>query len=233
MKRVSKWFVIMAVLWLPLSMAAQDVPPLKQENDALMSDIDKLEALILKEKEKCDSLRSSWYNTCVGYLKKGEFKADELNLLIKQTIPEIDGQELLNELIRAQKCYDEGKPYQFQGGFQLPLIDTVVDHAASSTEKQQKGKRGNDAVKRYNRNYKKYKSSAKEEPSDDNDDDMTEVPPRQEVPVKDDDTTPVSTPVVSDARSAKPIKSKEEKTGDKGEMEEGRSKKTKNSDGSI
>lgn len=256
----------MVVAILPLSMDAQDVSALvKLSNDysQLETQISELDSLINQEEEKFFALRSYWYKTCRGYLQERQFKAEELQSLINQTIPEIDGQELYDELLYAKDCLDSGNEYQYKE-IPAPTRNSVVTPTTSPENKPKENNKKNDGEKKAEKNNKKNdkkndkktppSNAKKENPVVDNDADKKDKTPKQEEPIvtdpskdrngedkpsapvvkkdsdKEDETTPVTTPVVSDPKTSNP--SKVEKKRDKGEMEEGTSKKSKNNDGS-
>ena len=237
MKNLTRILMIMVVAILPLSMDAQDVDALVElsnQYSQLKTQINELNGLIKQEEEKSFTLRTSWYNTCKAYLQKRQFKAEELQSLINQTIPEIDGQELYDELLNAKNSLDSGNEYQYKD-IPAPTRNSVVTPTASSNKKPKK-------------------NNKKENPVVDNDADKEDTTPKQEEPIvtdpskdrngedkpsapvvkkdsdKEDETAPVTTPVVSDPKKSNP--SKVEKKRDKGDMEEGTSKKSKNKDGS-
>lgn len=230
----------MVVALQPLTIAAQDVSALVESYSQLKTQINELNAFIKQEEEKNFALRLSWYNTCKKYLQESQFKAEELESLINQTILEIDGQELYEALIYAKGCFDGGKEYQYTD-IPAPTRNSVVTPVASNKPKES-DKKSNPPS-----------NENKEKPVADNDADKMDMTPKQEEPIvtdpskdrngedkpaapvvkndsdKNDKTSPVTTPVVPDSKSAKPSKVN---TRDKGEMEEGTSKKSKNSDGS-
>lgn len=254
--------MIMVVAILPLSIHAQDVDALVElsnQYSQLKAQINELNGLIKQEEDKSFTLRTSWYNTCKIYLQKREFKAEELASLINQTIPEIDGQELYDALLDAKNCLDSGKEYQYKD-IPAPTRNSVVTPTASSNNKPKEKNKKNDGKKNADNNNKKNEKKTppsndkKENPVVDNDADKKDTTPKQEEPIvtdpskdrngedkpsapvvkkasdKEDETAPVTTPVVSDPKKSNP--SKVEKKRDKGEMEEGTSKKSKNNDGS-
>lgn len=243
MKNLKKILMIVAFAILPLSIEAQDVSALvklSKEYSQLETQITELNALIKQEEEKSYTLRFSWYNTCKTYLQKGQFKAEELESLINQTIPDIDGQGLYDELLYAKECFDEGKEYQYED-IPVPTRDIVGAPVASSENKPKENNKRNGDDKNTkpvvdNDAEKKDKTSKQEEPivtdpsKDRNGEDKPSVPVKEKVSDKDEKTTPVTTPIESDPKSSNP--SKGEKKRNKGEMEEGTSKKSKNNDGS-
>lgn len=203
--------MIMIAVMLPLSSVAQDISSLAKltnEYKQLLTQIKELNNSIMQEEEKAYALRLSWYNTCKEYLQKGELRAEELESLINQTVPEIDGQDLFEELLRAKQCLNSGKEYWYKE-IPAPTWDYEVDPVAPSSQ---------------------------DEPilTDPSEDRPGETKPGAPVVNKDtdndDETNPVITPVMPDPRTVNP--SKVEKRRDKGEMEEGTSKKPKNNDGS-
>lgn len=262
MKNLTRILMIMVVAILPLSMEAQDVSALVKlvnEHSQLETQIKELKGLIKQEEDKSFDLRTSWYNTCKAYLQKRQLKAEELASLKNQTIPEIDGQELYDELLRAMVCLDSGNEYQYKD-IPAPTRNSVVTPKASSNNKPKKNSKKKDGNNKADKNNKK--NNKKTPPSNekkentvvDNDADKKDTTPKQEEPIvtdpskdrygedkpsapvvkkdsdKEDETVPVTTPVVSDPKKSNP--SKVEKKRDKGEMEEGTSKKSKNNDGS-
>lgn len=58
--------------------------------------------------------KKEWYNVCVKYLMSGKLSTDELENLLKDTYPEIDGEDLYNEIKRALDCIAENKPYIYR-----------------------------------------------------------------------------------------------------------------------
>lgn len=262
MKNLTRILMIMVVAILPLSMDAQDVEALVElsnQYSQLQTQIKELNGLIKQEEDKSFTLRTSWYNTCKIYLQKRQFKAEELQSLINQTIPEIDGQELYDELLNAKDCLDSGNEYQYKD-IPAPTRNSVVTPTASSNNKPKENSKKKDGNKNVDKNNKKKdkktppSNDKKENPVVDNDADKKDTTPKQEEPIvtdpskdrngedkpsapvvkkdsdKEDETAPVTTPVVSDPKKSNP--SKVEKKRDKGEMEEGTSKKSKNNDGS-
>lgn len=263
MKNLTKILMITVVTILPLSMVAQD--NLKEfeatynEYKRLKQREQELNNLIKIEEENSYNLRLRWYNTCKSYLQKKQFKAEELQSLITQTIPEIDGEELYDELKRAKDCFDGGNEYQYKD-IPAPTMNSVVTPKASSNNKPKKNSKKKDGNNKADKNNKKNdkktppSNEKKENPVVDNDADKKDTTPKQEEPIvtdpskdrngedkpsapvvkkdsdKEDETSPVTTPVVSDPKKSNP--SKVEKKRDKGEMEEGTSKKLKNNDGS-
>lgn len=248
MKNLTRILMIMVVATLPLSMEAQDVSALVKlvnEHSQLETQIKELKALIKQEEDKSFDLRTSWYNTCKVYLQKRQLKAEELASLINQTIPEIDGQELYDELLNAKDCLDSGNEYQYKD-IPAPTRNSVVTPTASSNKKPKKNNKKNDGNKITDKNNKK--NDKKENPVVDNDADKKDTTPKQEEPIvtdpskdrngedkpsapvvkKDSDKEDETVPVVSDPKKSNP--SKVEKKRDKGEMEEGTSKKSKNND---
>lgn len=245
MKNLTRILMIMVVAILPLSMDAQDVSALvKLSNDysQLETQIKELNGLIKQEEDKSFTLRTSWYNTCKAYLQKRQFKAEELASLINQTIPEIDGQELYDELLYAKECFDEGKEYQYKD-IQVPTRDIVVTPVASSESKSKENNTRNDDDKntdkkpvvdndaeKMDRTPKQEETIVTDPSKDRNGEDKPSVPVKEKESDKDEKTTPVTTPMESDSKSSNP--SKVEKKRNKGDMEEGTSKKSKNNDGS-
>ena len=262
MKNLTRILMIMVVAILPLSTEAQDVSALvklSNEYSQLETQIKELNGLIKQEEDKSFNLRSSWYNTCKIYLQKRQFKAEELQSLITQTIPEIDGEELYDELLNAKDCLDSGNEYQYKD-IPVPNRNSVVTPTASSNNKPKENSKKKDGNKNADKNNKKNdkktppSNDKKENPVVDNDADKEDTTPKQEEPIvtdpskdrngedkpsapvvkkdsdKEEETAPVTTPVVSDPKNSNP--SKVVKKRDKGEMEEGTSKRAKNNDGS-
>ena len=257
MKNLTRILMIMVVAILPLSMEAQDFSALRElldEHSQLETQINELNGLIKQEEDKSFTLRTSWYNTCKVYLQKRQFKAEELQSLINQTIPEIDGQELYDELLNAKDCLDSGKEYQYKD-IPAPTRNSVVTPTASSNQKPKKNNKKDDG----NKNTDK-KNDKKTPPSDDknenpvvdndadmdttlkqvepivtdpsndrNGEDQPSAPDVKKDSDKKDETAPVTTPVVSDPKNSNP--SKVGKKRNNGEMEEGTIKKKYN-DGS-
>lgn len=255
MKNLTKILLIMVFAILPLSMTAQDVSDLvklSKEYSQLETQRNNLKALIKQEEDKSYALRQSWYNTCKTYLQNGQVKAEELDLLISQTFPEIDGKEFYEELLKAKECLATGKEYQYQD-IPVPTGDTD-EPIATSSESKPKGKNGKkDGGKKSKKSYKKSSLSNENKEKHDVGDgeDKIETPPEQDehivtdpskerygkdkpsAPIKkeksdkDENPAPVTTPVESDSKQTKAGKKYE-----RDEMEESTSKKSKNSDGS-
>lgn len=245
MMKLLKVIMIMAVSILPLSTAAQDVSDLVKladEYNQLETQINELNALIKQEEDKSFTLRSSWYNTCKSYLQKRQFKTEELDSLINQTIPEIDGQELYEELIYAKRCFDGGEEYQYKD-IPAPTRNSVVTPVDSTKNKQKKNSKKTDGDKNKKKDKKKSSSNENNDnPIVDNDADR----PKQEDPIVTDsdadrnredkpaapvvETTPETTPVEATPKKTNP--SKGEKKRKIGEIED-IVKDRKNSDGSI
>lgn len=263
MKNLTRILMIMVVAILPLPMVGQDnleeFEATYNEYKRLKQREQELNNLIKIEEETSYKLRLTWFNTCKSYLQKKQFKAEELQSLITQTIPEIDGEELYDELKRAKDCFDGGNEYQYKD-IPAPTRNSVVTPMVSSDNKPKGNSKKKDGNKKVDKNNKKSEKKTppsnekKENPVVDNDADKKDTTPKQEEPIvtdpskdrngedkpsapvvkkdsdKEDETAPVTTPVVSDPPKSNP--SKVEKKRDKGEMEEGTSKESKNKDGS-
>lgn len=261
MRNLTRILMIVVGAILSLSMGAQDVDALvklSNQYSQLKTQVNELNGLINQEEDKSFALRISWFNTCKAYLQKKQFKAEELASLINQTIPEIDGQELYDELLRAKSCFDGGEEYQYED-IPAPTRNSVVAPTSSAANKTKENNKKNDGDRKTSRDRNKNdrkdppSNDKKEKPVVDNDADKREKTPKREEPIvtdprkdrngedkpsapvvkrasdKKDETTPVTTPVASDSENFNP--SKVEKKRDKGEMEEGTSKKSKNNDG--
>ena len=148
----------MVVSTLPLSMVAQDN---FDELDAIYNEYSRLKK---RAKELNDSikigeeisynLRFTWYYTCKSYLQKQQFKAEELQSLIAQTFPEIDGNELYDELMRAKECFDGGNEYQYKD-IPEPTRNSVVTPMVSSDNKPKKNSKKKVGNKKADKNNKK------------------------------------------------------------------------------
>lgn len=113
----------MVAVLLPWSAIAQDDSGqgdkfkeglrLAGEYNNLQSEVSALTDSLESVKDRLYYNRKSWYSTCTDYLRKGELKEEELQSLIEQTIAEIDGDSLKNELLRAQKCIIQGYTYYY------------------------------------------------------------------------------------------------------------------------
>lgn len=65
--------------------------------------IEKIEQEISSLEETCDSLRTSWSQTCKEYLDSPKTKyIEDLDYLIENTDPAFDGQELYDRLVTAR-----------------------------------------------------------------------------------------------------------------------------------
>lgn len=223
---------------------------------SLYKEIDEVKGFIAKEKEKLYNLKLSWYHTCVGYLSEGNFKPEELEKLISETRIEIDGEDLYNELVRAKNCVDGDEPYKFKNVAPPTKDDFKFNKGAK--EKKKKVMPIDDSSKKSEKNDPEVKTPEQKDKKDSKPpvvepknpttpvttpevkDKPIESDPKKdkpgdekvivETPVK-NDNPPVEPEAPKKSEPAAPVK-KTPKKADKGEMEEGMSKKAKNNDGS-
>lgn len=78
----------------------------KSEKDALLLEIKTLESDSVKYCE-------NWKNICIPYLKENKLRLEELESLIGQTYPDVDGENLLRELKRAKECLESSRQYKY------------------------------------------------------------------------------------------------------------------------
>jgi len=221
---------------------------------SLYKEIDEVKGFIAKEKEKLYNLKLSWYHTCVGYLSEGNLKPEELDKLISETRIEIDGEDLYNELVRAKNCVDGDEPYKFKN-----VAPPTKDDSKSNkgTKERKKVAPKDDSSKKSEKKTPEVVVPEKKDKKDSKP--PVEVPQNPTTPVatpevkdkpiesdpnKDkpgDEKVIVETPVKNDNSPVEPDTPKKDpnapvkkapKKADKGEMEEGMSKKSKNNDGS-
>lgn len=223
---------------------------------SLYKEIDEVKGFIAKEKEKLYNLKLSWYHTCVGYLSEGNFKSEELDKLISETRIEIDGQDLYNELARAKNCFESGEPYKYKNIAPPTKDDSKSNKGAKEKKKKvvpkddpsKESEKKDPEVKKSEQKEKKDSKPPVEAPKNPTTPVVTpEVKdkPIESDPKKDkpgDEKVIVETPVKNEnppvepeapqkSDPVAPVK-KTPKKADKGEMEEGMSKKAKNNDGS-
>lgn len=110
---------ILATFILPLSMKANDdkfakVRELSKELEKLQEQVESIKASIKQEEDKCNELVRSWYDTCNNYLKKNNFKEEELQYLLDNTFRELDGEELFEEIKKALEAKKNGVEYIYQ-----------------------------------------------------------------------------------------------------------------------
>ena len=222
----------------------------------LYKDIDEVKGFIAVEKEKLYNLKLSWYNTCVGYLSGVNLKSEELDKLINQTRIEIDGEDLYNELAKAKNLIAAGKPYKYsnvnppgkesssQNKDKKDKKKKAEPKDGSSKKDEKKSPEGKDPEHKEKKDSKQpveepktpatpvATPEVKDKPieSDPNKDKPGDEKVIVETPVK-NENPPVEPETPKKSEPVAPVK-KTPKKVDKGEMEEGMSKKTKNNDGS-
>ena len=222
---------------------------------SLYKEIDEVKGFIAKEKEKLYNLKLSWYHTCVGYLSEGNFKSEELDKLISETRIQIDGQDLYNELARAKNCFESGEPYKYKNVAPPTKDDSKPNKDAKDKKKKVVPK--DDSSKKSEKKEPEVKKTEQEKkdsepPVEEPKNPTTPVAkpkvkdkPIESDPKKDkpgDEKVIVETPIKNENPPVEPEAPKKSdpvapvkktpKKADKGEMEEGTSKKTKNNDGS-
>ena len=227
-----------------------------EQINQLYKDIDEVKGFIAAEKEKLYRLKLSWYNTCVGYLTGGTPKPDELDKLIDQTRIEIDGEDLYNELARAKNLIAAGETYKYNN-VNPPSKDSSSQkkdnkdkkkRAVPKDDSSKKDEKKNPEGKNPEQKEKKDPNQPVEEPkapatpvatpevkdkpieSDPNKDKPGDEKVIVETPVK-NENPPVEPEKPQKSDPIAPVKETPKKV-DKGEMEEGMSKKAKNNDGS-
>lgn len=256
-----KQLYIIILLLFPCGVFAQDDynAVIRQQNgeiSRLYEQIEEVNSFITKRKEELYILKLSWYNTCVKYLQEGEFKQDELDILIRGTKSEIDGEDLLSELKRAKDCSSSGISYEYNH-VNPPSKESSVSNK-SSNDKKKRIVPKKDSSKKSEKKTPEVKDSEKKDKKDSNppvEDPKSPTTPVATPEVKDkpiesdpkkdkpgDEKVIVETPVKNDnppvepeapkkSEPVAPVKNTPKKM-DKGEMEEGMSKKSKNNDGS-
>lgn len=215
----------------------------------LVKGIVDLDKSISESKQELYSLKMNWYNICVRYLQKdpNSFKKEDLESLINQTVEDIDGKELIDELSKALK---EMKNYHYS-----PIPKPTLFVESQSKKNSKKTSSSNSQQKKINKDTepstpkdgKIEEDPTKEKPGNDkvvdNDkkENVVETPPVDVPPVpttKDDSDGKdpvVSTPQKKDdtgTRDGKP-EIKQPKKTDRGSIEEGKSKVTKQNDGGL
>lgn len=221
----------------------------------LKQDTIQLREFIAKEKERLYQLKKTWYDICINYLKEGNFKIDELDKLIRDTKRDIDGEALYNELTRAKTCYEAGESYIFQTVPPPTKADPILNKGAKEKKKKvvpkddssKKSEKKDPEVKKPEQKEKKDSKTPVEDPKNPTTpvvnpevkDKPIESDPKKDKPG--DEKVIVETPVKNDNPPVEPETPKKDpvapvknapKKADKGEMEEGMSKKSKNNDGS-
>lgn len=83
------------------------------EASRLLKSIESLNREIPMLENELQSLKMSWYQSCVDYLKSGSIDEDILNNIIEATHEDIDGKSLLDELKRAQACKKNNVAYVY------------------------------------------------------------------------------------------------------------------------
>lgn len=246
-----KKILIFILLLFPCGVFAQEYNSILQEQlnsiNRLKQDTIQLNDSIVKKKEKLYQLKKSWYDICINYLKEGNFKTDELDKLIRDTKRDIDGEELYNELTRAKTCYEAGESYIFQT-VPPPTKDDSKSTKGNRDDSTTKREKKNPEVKDSGKKDKKVPNPPVEDPKNPTTPIATPIvkdKPIESDPQKDkpgDEKVIVETPVKNDNPPVEPEAPKKSepvvpvktptKKADKGEMEEGTSKKAKNNDGS-
>lgn len=258
---MKKLFLIILIFSSCEIFAQEDYNAKRRQQTAEISrldeEIEQTQQFITKEKEKLYQLKLSWYNTCIGYLTGGDLKLDELDKLIKQTRIEIDGEDLYNELEKAKKLYADGKSYKYNNDVNPPSKDSSNQKKNNKDKKKRSVPKDDSSKKDEKKNPegKNPEQKDKKEPkqpveahktpstpvatpevkdkpieSDPNKDKPGDEKVIVETPVK-NENPPVEPEAPKKSEPVAPVK-KTPKKADKGEMEEGMSKKAKNNDGS-
>ena len=116
MKRIL--IFILAIFSVAFSTKAQDINDItvlqyvdwSRKLSAEADNVEELQQKIGKLQATCEKLRSSWKNTCMGYLNApGRKYTDDLDYLIQNTDPAFDGQELYDALLKARETAVERK----------------------------------------------------------------------------------------------------------------------------
>lgn len=254
---MKKLFVFILLLFPCGIFAQEDYEAIIQQQDfmidSLQQDIELFNDSIAKRKKELYNLKLSWYRACVEYLKAGtrSFNSEELGTLIRGTKREVDGDALYNELLRARNCFDAGEPYTYKD------VTPPSEDDWKLNVKGGKGKNKKSSSKKPDKKNSEEKKPEKEGKKDPN---PPVVPPKNPAkpvvtpevtdkpiesdPNKDkpgDEKTVVKTPVQDENPPVEPDSPKKSDTNsekkspkrvDKGEMDEGMRKKTKNNDGS-
>lgn len=76
---------------------------LQMAKKMLLKHLNETESLIKEEEDNQKELIKLWNRTCMDYLKQEYQDADELEALLRHTIPEIDGKDLYDRLAMALK----------------------------------------------------------------------------------------------------------------------------------
>lgn len=216
----------------------------------LVKGIVDLDKSISESKQELYSLKMNWYNICVRYLQKdpNSFKKEDLESLINQTVEDIDGKELIDELSKALK---EMKNYHYS-----PVPTPTLFAESQSQKNGKKTPSSNSQQKKGNKETepsipkdgKIEEDPTKDKPGNDkvvdNDkkENMEDTPPI-DVPLvptttkdnSDGKDPAVSTPQKKDNTGTKEDKPeiKQPKKNDRGSIEEGKSKVSKQKDGGI
>lgn len=257
---MKKLFIFILIFSSCEIFAQEDYNAKRRQQNAEISrldeEIEQTQQFITKEKEKLYQLKLSWYNICVGYLTGRDPKPDELDKLIEQTRIEIDGEDLYNELARAKKLITAGETYKYNN-VNPPSKDSSSQKKDNKDKKKRNVSKDDSSKKDDKKNpdgkdpeHKEKKDSKQpvEEPktpatpvatpevkdkpieSDPNKDKPGDEKVIVETPVK-NENPPVEPEAPKKSEPVAPVK-KTPKKADKGEMEEGMSKKAKNNDGS-
>lgn len=256
-----KQLYVFILLLFPCGVFAQEDynAIIRQQNgeiSRLYEQIDEVNNFITQRKEELYNLKLDWYNTCVRYLQEGKIKLDELELLIRGTKSEIDGDALLLELKRAMDCSASGKPYEYKN-VNPPSKESLGSNKGGKDKKKRlvpkeesskKSEKKAPEVKKPEQKEKKDLKPPVEEPknpttpvtnpevkekpieSDPKKDKPGDEKAIVETPVK-NENPPVEPKTPKKSEPVAPVKTSPKKA-DKGEMEEGMSKKSKNNDGS-
>lgn len=214
-------FIILVMLFSCELFAQEDRDEdLQQQYDEVTRLYNEVQELVTERNEFLYNLKLKWFNTCVEYLKEGNLRAEEIDQLIDETRPEIDGEGLYNELIRAKNCLADDESYTYQ------LVASPIKDSLDLNQDSKGNKRGRLLSK------DPAQKAEKKEPEVKKPDKKDSRPPVEEpknpaTPVVDPPIEPVAPPK---NKSDVPVKKSPQKV-DKGEMEEGMRKKRKNNDG--
>lgn len=220
MKRIKSILILLAAL-LSFPVAAQDKDGFEnvERYNQLNAQIEELNVLIGQEEDASYTLRLSWYNTCKAYLQKGQFRAEELLLLINQTIPGIDGQALYDALLKAKACFDSGIAYQCVD-IPAPTRNSSVHPVASSDGDNEEPLDDREAT------------SMDSIPNPEADPNRNESGRDSPLDKKDSDRNGKTSPVNQDSPISDSPETKAEEW-DRGEIRDGKSKQSKKNDGSM
>lgn len=174
MKRV---LFIISVTFITFTLYAQEgneysserLSELLTQYNSMKKEIEGLKGDIFSVNNQLYDKKKEWYNVCVKYLMSGQFSKDELESLLKNTYPDIDGEDLYNEINRALSCINENKPYIYR---------TVPEptNELKSKKPEKRGKDNNDKKKEKPGKDKKKEKDEKEESLKQQDDAVNKEP---------------------------------------------------------